>query len=202
MAVIYDLPYELVTAIGAYLAAKWRCRLFMCCKMWYYTCSNNFIDQFNWHKRIFNVNNFICKEMYYNIYSDVYDDNDYLLVISKRIIGNKSPVFGRLLEFNITNSFFSGIVSTNVYSKFDREISIDMPIYYNVCRLEYMKCIVEYRYMQMRCKYPDDILDKIPYFLRWHTDIDFNDMMNFMSVYNPIKLPLHIAHYRGYYFQN
>ncbi len=38
MATIYDLPHELVAAIGDHLLPKYRCRLFICCHEWYQKC--------------------------------------------------------------------------------------------------------------------------------------------------------------------
>ncbi len=43
------LPYELVAAIGDHLLPKYRCRLFMCCKLWQRECAWPQRDLFQWH---------------------------------------------------------------------------------------------------------------------------------------------------------
>jgi hypothetical protein len=52
------LPYELVGQIGAFLAAKWRCRLFICTKLWYVQCYD---DLLRWRKNINGALNEIAK---------------------------------------------------------------------------------------------------------------------------------------------
>ncbi len=45
---ICDLPHELIAAIGDHLAPKYRCRLFICCKVWHHECYSREYDFFKW----------------------------------------------------------------------------------------------------------------------------------------------------------
>ncbi len=58
------LPYELVAAIGDHLAPKWRCRLFMCCKLWLQKCYQD--DLFKIYKNMY-LNLMIIRNIHYNI---------------------------------------------------------------------------------------------------------------------------------------
>ncbi len=64
MTSIYDLPHELVAAIGDHLAPKWRCRLFITCKVWYYNCYVIVKDIFDTCKRKVTINSDINKIQY------------------------------------------------------------------------------------------------------------------------------------------
>ncbi len=52
MTNVCNLPHELIAAIGDHLLPKWRCRLFMCCKLWQRECAQSQRDLFQWCAKI------------------------------------------------------------------------------------------------------------------------------------------------------
>jgi hypothetical protein len=49
------LPWELIGEIGRNLAPKWRCRLYLCRKLWYVECYSADMWLFKWHATNYNV---------------------------------------------------------------------------------------------------------------------------------------------------
>ncbi len=70
------LPHELVAAIGDNLMPKWRCRLFMCCKLWRDKCFWPQKYVFDWCRNIYLVNKSI-NSMQYDAYSHVINKSLY-----------------------------------------------------------------------------------------------------------------------------
>jgi hypothetical protein len=77
-ASMQHLPWELVGQIGANLLPKWRCRLYLCCKLWHSECYLAERDLFRWHKSIHDT---LCDILEINY--DVIEVSKYT-VISKR----------------------------------------------------------------------------------------------------------------------
>ncbi len=63
------IPHELVAAIGDFLAPKWRCRLFICCREWYNKC--------------YDTINFICHRQFRKIMSEIRDIKYDIVEVSK-----------------------------------------------------------------------------------------------------------------------
>jgi hypothetical protein len=62
-----SLPYELVDMIGTNLLPKYRCRLYLCHKVWYDTCYLMQQTLFNWHQKNKLITNDIAKISYINV---------------------------------------------------------------------------------------------------------------------------------------
>jgi hypothetical protein len=98
------LPWEIVSVIGANLLPKYRCRLYICTKLWYSECYWRHIDIFNWHKNSARVHKDISRIRYitiedefgdvlswrsmpqyaakYDVYYKYYYDNIYTLMMA------------------------------------------------------------------------------------------------------------------------
>jgi hypothetical protein len=115
-----SLPYELVDMIGANLLPMWRCRLYLCCKVWYDTCYLMQRDLFSWHNCVAFTNKEI-KEIRYNIYdTKVYERlshrdcnisvdsiNFHPIHTSRRIIHNNDVYMTNFISYNCTSLLIS-----------------------------------------------------------------------------------------------
>jgi hypothetical protein len=61
-----SLPWELIGQIGANLLPKWRCRLYICCREWYYKCYSS-DDMLKWYIRMRNTISYINTIKYRNV---------------------------------------------------------------------------------------------------------------------------------------
>jgi hypothetical protein len=86
------LPYEIVAAIGDHLLPKYRCRLFMCCKLWQRECTWPQRWLFQWYEEITRVNKLI-KTIKYDIVSDIDCEYGVYNVMSEIIKPNGNIVY-------------------------------------------------------------------------------------------------------------
>jgi hypothetical protein len=84
MANIRDLPHEIVAAIGDHLLPKYRCRFFICCKLWQRECAWPHCALFKWHSNIHKT-----LKIVQNINYTVATAKTH--VVSRRQIPNKGP---------------------------------------------------------------------------------------------------------------
>jgi hypothetical protein len=79
-----DLPHELIAAIGDHLLPKWRCRLFMCCKLWQHECAWPQRDLFQWHSNNWLNIKFIASNVKY----DCIKVTEHAYIVKKNIKPN------------------------------------------------------------------------------------------------------------------
>ncbi len=117
-----NLPWELVAAIGNFLAPKWRCRLFICCRLWYRTCYLAAKDIFTVCKHKLNVIADINRIQY-----SIAPGNDSDDGISKIIKPNGIPVYSHCYYGNTNNELVinNGSIEFNIVNK-----GIKTTIYY------------------------------------------------------------------------
>ncbi len=113
------LPHELIAAFGDYLAPKYRCRLFMCCKLWYRECFWPQRWLFRWYAQIANINKSILTIKY-----NVVGENDGCEPMSEIIKPNGRTVYAGYTKcettsrYNLDNETY--IVNTyELYEYFD-----------------------------------------------------------------------------------
>ncbi len=79
-----NLPYELVAVIGDHLAPKWRCRLFICCKLWRDKCYD--VALFTWcsnnKKNIIDINRINYNDIKYLLKGN----RNKVMYVSMRIV--------------------------------------------------------------------------------------------------------------------
>jgi hypothetical protein len=107
---ICDLPHELITAVGGHLLPTWRCRLFMCCKLWHIECMNIQKDFMKWCANI-RVTLNIINSIKYNIMDDKH------ISITRRLIPDHSIAY-----IVRTNHFLESHCRYNVYYIVSRAI--------------------------------------------------------------------------------
>jgi hypothetical protein len=152
MVSIYNLPWELVGQIGANLLPKWRCRLYICNKLWYSTCYSAEKWLFLWHMRNSHVLSKLKKIKY-----DIAEISRYNS-ISLRVNANGRYTFGEwwTSDWNrYGNNYYAEcyIINATYFYKIldDYQTGAYKMNTFETSKYDYMVTLVEYnRYMMKK----------------------------------------------------
>jgi hypothetical protein len=179
------LPWELIGQIGGFLAPKWRCRLYLCCKEWYERCYMSTYEYLRVHKHmhyvlldIRKIRYFICKENTKYPMSEIIKPNREP-VYADSFRGDYGNPGGKDLTLVIYNGVYEYHIVDDINGTHGGETMVDFSNFvtynYNSCKLDAMKYYMKMnnisRYKVFNCLiilknyiYDDDLLNFVKAF--------------------------------------